>query len=98
VLDVRPGDYRTDIEGSVRHPQALPSPRLQRAWAAFSAMMQKGHAPEHAAAALRRALLSRRSGTVRTGRFSQAVLAPFVARFGSGALKRRIQAWYFNAT
>ena len=96
VLDVRPGDYRTDIEGSVRHPQKSPSPRLQRAWAAFSAMMQKGHAPAHAAAALRRALLRQRSGTVRMGRFFQAVVAPFSARFCSLNFKRRVQAQYFG--
>jgi len=37
-----------------------------------------------------------RSGTVRSGRFFQAVLAPFLARFGSLALKRRIQEKYFG--
>lgn len=96
VLDVRPGDYRTAIEGSVRHPQKNPPPRVQRAWAAFSAMMTKGHDPAHAAAALRRALLRQRSGTVRMGRFFQAVVAPFSARFGSLPLKRRVQAKYFD--
>ncbi len=63
---------------------------------AFAAMMRSGPPPEHAAAALRRALLRHRSGTVRTGRFFQAVLAPFLARFGSLALKRRVQARYFE--
>lgn len=101
ILDVRPGDYRTDFEGSVRRPQAAagtPAPRLARAWQAFVAMMESGPAPAHAAAALRGALLRNRSGTVRTGRFFQAVVAPFIARFGSLALKRRIQASYFNVT
>ncbi|MEY3773581.1 MAG: hypothetical protein RLZZ129_361, partial [Verrucomicrobiota bacterium] len=37
-----------------------------------------------------------RSGTVRCGRFFQAVVAPFITRFGSLALKRRIQARYFD--
>lgn len=96
ILDVRPGDYRTDFEGSVRRPAASAAPREQRAWAAFAAMMRSGPAPEHAAAALRRALLRNRSATVRTGRFFQAVVAPFIARFGSLALKRRIQARYFR--
>ena len=99
ILDVRPGDYRTEFEGSVRRPQAAAQPpRLARAWTAFAAMMESGPAPAHAAAALRRALLRNRSGTVRTGRFFQAVVAPFLARFGSLALKRRIQASYFNVT
>ena len=96
VIDFRPGDYRTDFEGSVRRPQSNPPPRVVRAWQAFEAMMQSGPSPSHAAAALRRALLQRRSGTVRTGRFFQAMVAPFIARFGSQDLKRRIQAKYFN--
>jgi short-subunit dehydrogenase len=96
ILDVRPGDYRTDFEGSVRRPAAAAAPREQRAWAAFAAMMRSGPEPAHAAAALRRALLRNRSATVRTGRFFQAVVAPFIARFGSLDLKRRIQARYFQ--
>jgi hypothetical protein len=59
-------------------------------------MMLTGPEPAHAAAALRRALARRRSGTVRCGRFFQAVLAPFLARLGSLPLKRRIQAGYFD--
>lgn len=98
VIDFRPGDYRTDFDGSVRRPQTDPGPRLTRAWRAFETMMRSGPPPAHAAAALRRALLRRRSGTVRTGRFFQAVVAPFLARFGSLALKRRIQAQYFDVT
>lgn len=98
ILDVRPGDYQTDFEGSVQRPQVQTTPRMTRAWAAFAAMMQAGPRPEHAAAALRRALRRNRSGTVRTGRFFQAVLAPLLARFGTLALKRRIQARYFNVT
>jgi short-subunit dehydrogenase len=96
ILDVRPGDYRTDFEGAVLRPAASESPRLARAWAAFAAMMKSGPPPAHAAAALRRALLRNRSGTVRTGRFFQAVVAPFISRFGSLALRRRIQSKYFR--
>ena len=96
VLDVRPGDYRTDFETSVRRPTQDYTPRMQRAWAAFEAMMRSGPQPAHAAAALRRALLRRRSGTVRTGRFFQAVLGPFLARFGSLPLRRKIQARYYD--
>ncbi len=96
VLDVRPGDYRTDFEGSVRRPQPVSTDRMRRAWGAFEAMMKSGPEPAHAAAALRRALLRNRSGTVRTGRFFQAMVAPLLARFGSLALKRRIQMRYFD--
>jgi short-subunit dehydrogenase len=98
ILDVRPGDYRTDFEASVRRPPGPATPRVARAWAAFSALMQSGPPPAHAAAALRRALLRHRSGTVRTGRFFQAVAGPFLARFASLPLKRRLQARYFDLT
>ena len=96
VIDFRPGDYRTDFEGAVRRPPGPASPALGRAWAAFQRMMETGPAPVHAAAALRHALLGRRSGTVRCGRFFQAKLAPLLVRFGSLPLKRRVQAKYFD--
>jgi short-subunit dehydrogenase len=104
VIDFRPGDYCTDFEGSVRRPPQAAAPaadsvngaRMARAWAAFTAMMQSGPDPVHAAAALQHALQRGRSGTVRTGRFFQAVLGPFLARFGSLALKRKIQEKYFG--
>ena len=101
VIDFRPGDYRTDFEGSVRRPKqngqaAAGAAAMARAWSAFEKMMQGGPAPAHAAQNLRRALQRGRSGTIRSGRFFQAVLAPFLARFGSLALKRRIQEMYFG--
>ncbi len=96
ILDVRPGDYRTDFENSVRRPPAAETPRRARVWAAFATTMRSGPPPAHAAAVLRRALLRHRSGTVRMGRFFQAVAGPFLARFGSLRLKRRIQAHYFD--
>lgn len=101
VIDFRPGDYRTDFEGSVRRPgqpglDPLNAGRMARAWAAFETMMRSGPAPAHAAQALRRALGRGRSGTVRTGRFFQAGLAPFLARLAPLALRRRIQEIYFG--
>ncbi|HEY0863469.1 MAG TPA: SDR family NAD(P)-dependent oxidoreductase [Lacunisphaera sp.] len=101
VIDFRPGDFRTDFEGSVRRPaqtgaDALQTGRMARVWQGFTAMMRTGPAPAEAAADLHDALLRGCSGTVRTGRFFQAVLGPFLARFGSLALKRRIQEKYFG--
>lgn len=97
VIDFRPGDFQTDFEGSVQRPaQLAPDPRRERAWEMFSAMMRSGPAPAGAARDLRRALERGRSGTVRTGRFFQAVLAPLLTRFASLALKRRIQQSYFG--
>lgn len=96
IIDFRPGDYRTDFDSSVRRPAAITDPRQQRAWAAFGRLMVSGPLPAHAAENLRRALLRGRSGTVRTGRFFQAVLGPFLARFGSLSFRRKIQAKYFG--
>ena len=101
IIDFRPGDFRTDFEGSVRRPDqtgvdALQAGRMARAWQSFTAMMQSGPAPAGAAADLRAALIRGRSGTVRTGRFFQAVAGPFLARLGSLNLKRGIQEKYFG--
>lgn len=97
VLDVRPGDYRTDFEPSVVRLPGADAPRPARVWAAFAAMMRSGPAPEHAAASLRRALRRNRSGTVRTGRAFQAVIGPLFVRLIPLALNRRIQARYYHA-
>lgn len=104
VIDFRPGDYRTDFEHSVRRPaqdgmsavDPASATQSDRAWASFQKMMEEGPAPVGAARDLRAALRRGRSGTVRSGRFVQAVLAPFLARFGSLALKRKIQEFYFG--
>lgn len=96
VIDFRPGDYRTDFEGAVTRPEKLADAKQERVWSAFHRLMESGPAPDHAADALRRALAHGRSGTVRTGRFFQAVAGPFLARFGSLDLRRRIIAKYFD--
>jgi len=97
VIDLRPGDYRTDFGSSVIRPNACgDAASTQAAWGGFAAMMGSGPPPEHAARCLRRALLRRRSGTLRCGRFFQVVLAPFLVRFASIGLKRRVQALYFG--
>jgi len=106
VIDLRPGDYRTDFGSSVIRPndlgnaasaQAAQGSQKQHAvWGGFAAMMGSGPPPAHAAQCLRRALLRRRSRTLRCGRFFQVVLAPFLVRFASLGLKRRVQALYFG--
>jgi short-subunit dehydrogenase len=96
VIDFRPGDYRTDFEGSVQRPAAITVPAQQRAWAAFSKLMTTAPAPTHAAESLRRALRRGRSGTVRTGRVFQAVIGPFLARFGTQGVRRAILRRYFD--
>lgn len=96
VIDFRPGDYRTEFDANMHRPATWVDARQERAWHAFRRLMLNGPSPEHAAAALRRALLRGRSGTVRTGRVFQAVFAPLLARFGSLALRRRLIGRYFD--
>jgi hypothetical protein len=45
---------------------------------------------------LRKALLRRKSATVRCGSFFQAQLAPFLARFAPAGLRRAVMARYFG--
>ncbi len=102
IIDFRPGDYRTDFEGAVQRPpqgaalDAGNAARMARAWQAFVGMMRTGPAPAHAAESLKCTLQRGRSGTVRSGRFFQAVLAPLLARLGSLSLRRRVQEKYFG--
>ena len=96
VIDFRPGDYRTDFESTMRRPAEFADARQERVWRAFSRLMQQGPMPEHAAAKLCRTLRRNRSGTVRTGRLFQALFAPFLTRFGSLALRRRVIRSYFD--
>jgi short-subunit dehydrogenase len=98
IIDLRPGDFRTDFGTSVTHAPGGRTDRQKRAWEAFARMMRQGPPPREAAEALRRALLRGRGGTVRCGRFFQARVAPFLARLGTLALKRRVQARYFDVS
>lgn len=99
VVDFRPGDYRTDFNqamssastaANVSHPQA------QRAWHALDQNLRAAPPASRAAEDLRRALLRRRSGTVRSGGFFQAKLAPLLARLVPASVTRAAATRYFN--
>jgi len=104
MIDFRPGDYLTSIESATRRPPQAPeleqdsvnAQRMARAWEMFVKMMRSCPKPPHAAERLRRALLRGRSDTVRSGQFFQAVVGPFLARFFSLSMRRRIQEKYFG--
>ena len=97
VIDLQPGDFRTDFDGSVRRAPDTFTPRMARVWEAFARMMRTGPTPARAAAGLRRALLARRSGTVRPGRVFQTQVAPLLARLGPRSWRRFFQERYFEA-
>jgi len=103
VIDFRPGDYRTGFNqtmqaASEKHfasglPQGI---RQQRAWSVLEANLRAAPPPARAAADLRRALLRHRGGTVRSGTFFQARLAPLLARLVPLRLRRAAAARYFG--
>jgi short-subunit dehydrogenase len=98
VIDFRPGDYRTAFNQAMR-PSSSPTgstATLERVWRKLEANLEAGPAPERAAADLRRALLGRRRGVVRSGSFFQARLAPLLARVIPEAVLNGILARYFG--
>jgi short-subunit dehydrogenase len=98
VIDFRPGDYRTAFNQAMQTttPASAADPRLARAWLVLESHLNAAPLPVRAAADLRRALLRRRSGVVRSGSFFQARLAPLLARLVPAALVREGTAWYFG--
>lgn len=97
VIDFRPGDYRTRFNRVMQPPAAVSGDaRLARVWRTVDAQFNAAPPPARAARDLRRALLRERSGTVRSGSFFQAKLAPLGARLLPERLLRAIAAHYFG--
>jgi short-subunit dehydrogenase len=98
VIDFRPGDYRTGFNHSMHAASPAAADRSAVAiWQKLEANLNGAPAPAVAAADLRRALLRRRSGTVRSGTFFQARLAPLLARLVPLRWRRAVAARYFGA-
>ena len=101
IIDFRPGDYRTDFNNVMR--PALESrsgrpDRLSQVWKTIDAQFNSAPLPDRAARDLLRAVARARSGTVRSGAFFQARVAPLAARLLPSTLMRSLQARYFGAT
>jgi short-subunit dehydrogenase len=94
VIDFRPGDYRTNFNQSMQKDSV--SEPTRKAWDALEATFASAPLPEVAAGDLRRALLSNRSGIVRSGSFFQATIAPFLARLLPKSWMRWGTAKYFG--
>ena len=101
VIEFRPGDYRTAFNQAMQTRSALlsapPAGALEAAWRVLERNLREAPAPARAAADLRRALLRRRSGVVRSGSWFQAGLAPAVVRLMPAPLVRAAVARYFGA-
>jgi short-subunit dehydrogenase len=94
VIDFRPGDYRTKFNQAMQNDSQ--SDRTRQAWAAVDASFAAAPDPRLAALDLRRALLSSRSGVVRSGSFFQARVAPALARLFPASWVRWGTARYFG--
>lgn len=99
VIDFRPGDYRTAFNQAMHRqiPQPKDSPRIGKAWRVLEGHLSAAPPPGRAAADLRRALLGRKRGIVRSGTFFQVRMAPLLARLGPAWLVRTGTAWYFGS-
>lgn len=96
VIDFRPGDYRTAFNDSMSPASASVSPRRLAAWRTLQANLHSAPFPDRAARDLKRALLRRRSGTVRTGSLFQARVAPLCIRLVPRSWVRPVLRWYFG--
>lgn len=97
AIDFQPGDYQTRFNDDAARPESMElDPRLEKAWLELEAHLAQAPKPHQAAEDLKRALLRGRSGTVRSGTFFQATLAPFLARFGSWRLIERCLRRYYG--
>jgi len=95
VLDFQPGDYKTNFNKAVVR-SAGGEPWEARAWERFEELLENGPLPARAAADLRRALMSGRSGTVTSGDWFQTQAAAFAQWLGGRALMRRLIGKYYR--
>jgi uncharacterized protein len=96
VIDFRPGDYRTPFNQAMHRPSAELNEIEARAWRRLEANLLAAPLPARAAAGLRRALLCGRSGTIRSGSFFQARLAPLLVRAAPLALRHAAMRVYYG--
>ncbi len=96
VIDLRPGDYRTAFNQAMQPTAHLKAsdPRLASAWRELESHLATAPLAVAAARDLRRALLRGCSGTVRSGSFFQARIAPFFSRLAPARVRRAIIARY----
>jgi NAD(P)-dependent dehydrogenase (short-subunit alcohol dehydrogenase family) len=96
IIDFRPGDYRTPFNQAMHQPSGELSETEARAWRRLEANLEAAPLPKRAAADLRCALLRGRSGTVRSGSFFQARLAPLLVRAAPLALRHAALRIYYG--
>ncbi len=96
VIDLQPGDFRTDFNTAMQRADEGDESRVLRVLDMVERHLQAGPPPEAAARALVRALRRGRSGTVRCGGWMQVCAAPLARRLFGDALMRRAIARYYR--
>jgi NAD(P)-dependent dehydrogenase (short-subunit alcohol dehydrogenase family) len=91
IIDVRPGDFKTNFHESTRRTGAdlgeAYAPNLEKAWTAIDKNMHQAQDPARVAELLLTIVEGRaRSGVIAIGDVFQARIAPFLARFAPRAL------------
>lgn len=96
VIDFQPGDYRTSFNKSSKRPDDLHNERQIQAWESLDKHLNEAPLPARAAKDLLHALQREKSGVVTSGDCFQAVIAPFLTRFGTWNLTERIMRAYYK--
>lgn len=102
VIDFRPGDYRTGFNRTMSQlsTTGAPAPEASvppaRVWQVLEANLAAAPLADRAAADLRAALRRGARGTVRSGSFFQATLAPVLAGWAPEPLRRAVRWRYFG--
>ncbi|MFA5265520.1 MAG: SDR family NAD(P)-dependent oxidoreductase [Opitutaceae bacterium] len=97
VIDFRPGDYRTGFNLAMRGQNAEGGERMERVLKTLDDNVNAAPLPERAATDLRRALLGKRSGIVRSGSIFQARIAPLLSSLAPASWRRAAMALYFRS-
>jgi short-subunit dehydrogenase len=101
VIDFRPGDYRTAFNQAMQPITKIDAStdlRVAPVWRELESHLATAPLAVAAARDLRRALARRQSGTVRSGSFFQARIAPLFSRLAPARVRRAITARYQGAS
>jgi len=97
IIDFQPGDFCTEFHKRMSFPESEKGDeRARKVWSKIQSRSDAAPKANFAANRLVKAIESGRSGTVRSGTFFQAVVAPLLDRFGSNALRRYFNMGYYK--
>jgi len=97
IIDFKPGDFCTDFHNRMPLPESEKGDaRASGVWRKIQERSEASPKADLAARRLIQAIECGSTGIVRSGTFFQAVVAPFLNRFGSGGLRRYFNMGYYK--